>query len=1203
MKIDPNRTQAPLAKKREELVELARDVVESGASLTTPRFCSWLFGHRKLDPEEVPDKLQEGKLDVKSREGAPRLPVHSAEDLTEVAVFQGVLPPETLPHPELVTGLQQLQQAGWNLADLDAYGAYNVLTEQGKPLQVRQGNFLVPLPREQVAPMAKFYQEDPLAQLERKGYEFFDSQGKPRPSWGDLPPARVGKGGKPWLDVSATDELDDFAQLVQETGSPDQARVIQSVHDVAAARAHMKDPGMVPGLMRACERASTHEILSLGAALEGPSQKAFLEGLVSRPDTSHQGRTALKALWVCPQAGNALIAALPPTPLDSGVSKAGYFTQVLAGIEGNRRLDYQTKAGIRTSLSAHILQALQECPDTQKAADRVAALKPKDNVGAVRVLLGMPTTTDLDLLTDSLPANGDPALQERIGGTESLPMKLRAAVGEQAVKDIVFALRQPVTTGVEAAQFYSQVLSKLDANRNLDWQAKSRERATICEHALATLRTLPDTQPGAERIVQLDPKDRVGAVRALLGNGTASLEVLTRAVPCQGDFKLQEKLLAELPAQQTRIPGELRQLTKEPAVKDLLFELSRAGQSFATGGDTALFYAQVLARVDANRSLDWQTKNRERTALCEHALKTLETMPDSQAAARKVRELKPVDRVGAIRVLLGNPTASTPQQLTDLARALPNGNDPALQARLMNELPGDLTDLPNQLRGVAKEDSVQRSIYELTMQQRPLQTGSQAARFYLEVVQAIDRNRNLDWQSKNKERTEICEHALKYLRQQPDTQAAVEELLRLDPRDRVAATRILLQNPDAASLASSLPTAGDHALQDKLLARLPSKQTKLPLELRRQLSASSLKDAVYELTMARPPLATGVELAAFYQQVLARVDKDRNLDWQEKNKERNKLVEHAFATLARQPDTSAAVRRIEDLKPRDRPGALRVLLSDPGTKDLKTLGRLLPCGSDSALQDRLLAELPAGSPVPLTLRGKVRNESVRTHIFNLALREPDLTSGEKLAGFYRDVLQGVDKDRNLDYQEKTKERQLVCRHALETLKSQPDTAVGAGLVLKWAPADPVTATRALLETPTVKSELELGMRAVGVSDRRLQDALLAELESQPESKMAARLARDAMQLVKADEARHAICLTALEHRQLSKKEDVEAFMAALDARMSRLRHDGFRQDRERVRSMGTAAVEVMLLAQKPAPSAIDEQDERVIVGGVPIKKK
>ncbi|MEW6280200.1 MAG: hypothetical protein AB1758_16350, partial [Candidatus Eremiobacterota bacterium] len=135
MKIVPLRAQASAGRPVPEPVRLAQDLVDTGVEMTVPRWIR-LFGRRRVRPEEAAGLPGEMCARVP---GKAAVPVRSLQDLTELAVFQGLLPASVLPEPALAEALRALERSRWEFEtqpgeNVGPFGAYQALTEPGSGL-------------------------------------------------------------------------------------------------------------------------------------------------------------------------------------------------------------------------------------------------------------------------------------------------------------------------------------------------------------------------------------------------------------------------------------------------------------------------------------------------------------------------------------------------------------------------------------------------------------------------------------------------------------------------------------------------------------------------------------------------------------------------------------------------------------------------------------------------------------------------------------------------------------------------------------------------------------------------------------------------------------------------------------------------------------------------------------------------------------
>ncbi|GMU58208.1 MAG: hypothetical protein AMXMBFR33_73540 [Candidatus Xenobia bacterium] len=300
------------ARSHEELTRLAREVVDSGASIEARESFLVVFKrNRKLEPEEAARRLDE-PLQVRLPGLTPQ-PLQGPDDLRELAVFQKVLPPSELSEPDLAAGLQQLADQGWRFhtseGEVGMYGAFNALSQ----VRAVRGEIQVELARkERVLELGRYGAESPWARLEADGYQFFDGQGRLRCGFDVQKDAQagVGRDGDSWIKVGDPATLDErvgkFQSLLERLPQLELARQVyeqaplseEAAKKLNAAASSDQKGRLAPVLASELADRSTEGFARAGLALAGygePAlQRAWLEELARRPESEQVGKLAGK---------------------------------------------------------------------------------------------------------------------------------------------------------------------------------------------------------------------------------------------------------------------------------------------------------------------------------------------------------------------------------------------------------------------------------------------------------------------------------------------------------------------------------------------------------------------------------------------------------------------------------------------------------------------------------------------------------------------------------------------------------------------------------------------------------------------------------------------------------------------------------------------------------------------------------------------
>lgn len=331
---------------------IVRDTREAGVEFRYERWLRlpWMEPTPHIEPEKVakilrkakPDKLE--RLRVQPSDAKVMLPLRSAEDLQELAIFARHGSTAALPQAELGDGLQALADRGWRFEatrdgsryEVGLYGAYNCLTDASHGLtrlQAKNPARQVELPladAKAALDLVDFYRNPAprgghaatLVGLEEAGYRLVGD----RPTfayecWQKTADVWVGRDGQKWLpldslDLSTPDTakpvLEQVGRLVQLTGDVDAGRAAWNAllapvpgTDYDQREALMVRLGKAEG--RNSEAGATYGMLKAGLA---PRQS--FEEVVTR----YEGMRAALGKDATPSLARSAWASLKPLNLD-----------------------------------------------------------------------------------------------------------------------------------------------------------------------------------------------------------------------------------------------------------------------------------------------------------------------------------------------------------------------------------------------------------------------------------------------------------------------------------------------------------------------------------------------------------------------------------------------------------------------------------------------------------------------------------------------------------------------------------------------------------------------------------------------------------------------------------------------------------------------------------------------------------------------
>ncbi len=1107
------------------LERVAQDVLDAGVEIRAKR--RWWFGTRKLDAAEAAEKLREGNRPLQMVRQGVTLPLLSEQDLTEVAVFSGLRPVELLPHVATAEQIQALQKLGPTFVNgeglnVGCYGAYNALTDPAHKLsvQLQVNDQKLALELAGLPGLAAFYQHDTLGQLELKGYQFFDEKNRRRAAYGDSQPHQVGRDGELWLPVKTADleaSLARFAQLRQESQSPTAARQLFALKPQAAEIQGLinqwGEARVLPAILREVDKLPTNEVVQLGQQLTLglQSQKGFLELLQGRPETAAVAALALKAQegLKSAESGQAVLqAALKLPPVSTGVEASRFLEPITAAIDASQ--DYY-RSQDRVSLGRSIITILSQYPDTSPGAARLAAWEPDSPFGPARELLKNPTaSTPEELRALALGVeSGDQKLRTRVlEEMKADPATTRSAeLAEKAVgkctteagKMAFFraALRHH---GGEVTALVRDAIEEVAPST--DYYA-SQTRTNLGNIALELLTELPETQTGASRVAGWAPAHPFGPVRALLKNPTASTPEALRKVALGvelHDQEAQKRVLNELASDPTtaaaagvaravwdRCPG---QTGKHAAYKAAL-QLP----SIEDGLQAARMLEIIARRIQ--RSEDTYYKNSDLSALGTAAIEVLQKFPDTQAAAQKVASWQPGSPHGVARALLEHPTATTPEELRQIALGA-DVNDTEMQKRVLTELKAEPSTTAAAGLGLMAMDKIygaagKHAAYQGALRHPAIGNGQEAAAMLRAIDQQIEQSKD---SYKPTNQMGLGTAVLEALQQFPDTWEAAARVASWQPGQAYGVASGLLKNPTASTPAEFRQIAlqgspGDQAMETRVLAELkadPATERAATLVQKAYDSCYSGqgKTQAMRAALAHPTVTTGAEAARMFQSALSAVQASND---SYKDNSLQALGGAALEALKSFPDTSAGAEQVLAWEPARPAAVAEALVKSPTRPDLLKVA--LACDlSDAAFQKKRMAELPRAD-LALKLYDHLYSQAAKHAAYQASLRHQKLDSGVEVAAWLQEVGSAV-KTTSDSY--KAHNFNLLGTYALEALQQHPDTKDAAARVAAWKPGQPFGPVAELFKTPTAADPGALKRYALAADpgDTSLRSNVLAD---------------------------------------------------------------------------------------------------------------
>lgn len=913
------------------------------------------------------------------------------------------------------------------------------------------------------------------------------------------------------------------------------------------------------------------------ASDDATGQEAILDQL---------GPPQAKKLWEALETEEArqkvVQVAVRHPEIKSGADLAAFLNEVSRGFAQaeDHRISYD-----REGLSTFALDELQKFPDTRAAAERVAGWELDSPFEVVGKLLQNPTQASpasLRTLAGSLDDYDQQAQRRVLEQLAPDALPLFDALQPYSGADKVFqaALKKPeLKSGAEVAAMALQLDGKLKDNGLSSHEA-------LAEASLTLLESFPDTRDAAARVRAWQPESSYPLVAALWRRPTdASPESLNQIAlqADEDDPALHQRILEPMkgtPAADAAL--ELMQKVEGPATHKSLLTAALTHLEARSGAELATMLADVkLDEYDSESSL-----------LAEGILEVLQGQPDTRGAAATVAGWGASDPYPLVQKLLENPTDASPAALRRVAGALADDEQEAQQKLLAWMACDPATRSTGEIAAELYERTGMPEVVRAAMQHPEIKTGAEAATFLAQVAEASKPD---DYGYYRDDGEGLAEVALHQLARFPDTRLAAAEVSSWNLTYKLPVVRELLAHPtakDAAALRqmATAIAAYDTEGQQNLLTHLKAdpateKAASIGLSLLEQTQEDESRALVLKATLDHPEVATGVEAAALLRQACPaqRPDWDTSLA----------LGEAGLKILQEFPDTKPAADRVAGWKATDPYPLFSALLDQPADSSVEALRKVAARAEedDPLFYQGVLGGLAEPANRDLGQAGiKELDSSAWQAWTGEILASPPLRSGAEAAALIGRVLSKVSDSWGT--------AEALSRVAGQTLARFPDTAAAAARYQSWGEDSEAGARlRFWLEDPTFANRQDYFQRAAAIcaeSDQVMQQSLLEELGQEPGLKTTALMARAAQAEVEYDETRHALFQAALELGPVQGTDDVERYF-----KLTRQHAD---YEDEKLTEL-EELYKMSFGLQGRASDTLAEEESRVLVGGVVVKKK
>ncbi|GMU55489.1 MAG: hypothetical protein AMXMBFR33_46350 [Candidatus Xenobia bacterium] len=1282
---------------------LAQDVLDSGAEVTVPRWLK-LFGRRAASAEDIQKQLAKAEPDLQVHLPDADLPcaLKSQEDLTQLAVFQGLLPASVLPQPALAEALLDLREAGWAFQSgqqsISALQAYQELPA-GRVTGLYHSHKLA-LDLAGVGALAAFYKASDLLH-----YDAFDARGEPC-----LPHLATSLGKQePWLPVERSAELTDFERFQPEKGDLQLTRQVYDAkpHELPALLKEAQPEDYERVLPPALEKIALSGPELVQIARDLPPHQAWLDKLKDDPEVGQAARIT---------ARNLNRESWPHFLENSTQDALAFSSSLLEKTPSNQ-------------VALEVLRALQQDPETRPAARALEHWQPADLAQATRKLLVNPRLSEKELdqlglelcrgdnkrearLLESRAERGIPAarmaatLYPRLQSYDARRRVLEAGMGsahgvrlyrpllenlrdqkdasliaEQARQDLaglpvmaainrwghheaLLAVKLAVENeglktpaelhrlGVSQCSAYNQTFCQLllqeqkalgpeqarAAEIGLELMGELKSSTTrqklweLCTRSTAQAQDREQVYATLLRDVDRSRADQdaqllAGKLRPMLAS-TPVLQALDRwqlgldepaliqlavdnrnltdakdihrfGVSRVSLYQMDQcmKLLQEQEAfggdqaQAARTARELLPQLKSRRAKEKLWKLATTAVV-----DPMKLYPAILDDLRGNSSeYQREAQQADQNLVAARLRPHLQSHPLLQALDRWPLGY---DEAGKMAHVLENLRVSTPEEVHQVGIQLTSTYNSAMCEAILKDQEAfgaeraEAARLALELMPQLKSRRVREKAFELATRQAAL---------VKDPLQAYSWLLNASEQESDYQREQIQkDHELLAGRMRP-LLAGNPVLAALDRwpsgLDEVGRIRKTLDNPRArtaaevhavgVSLCSHYNTAMTTALLEEQVAAggREGQAAALALELGRLVKSHIAREKIWEMATKRPELA-GKPLELYASLIDHLQESSSSYQSDQKQTDALALAGRARPLLA----GNRVLEALDRWNYSDETRRIQAVLKNPQADPL-ALGEKLCSDHDFALQTRLLAEKGApNAQLAMKLIGSCQASASKTALYKQGMKQ------QSLPEFYARSLDAITSlSSNWQADQRQRDAQILAEQALQDLPGE-----AARLARAWQPADKVRAARSVLTCPELRgAELErwLALAICPPGDQALQDRTLAAQGTD-----LARLTQSLRGQVQSEGARYALWRGAVEQPELGDAEAARKFaknvLKHYDEHWSRKP-----KERETLEKLLETYLSVVTLVARPAPTGVVEEGERVLVGGVVVRKK
>lgn len=890
---------------------------------------------------------------------------------------------------------------------------------------------------------------------------------------------------------------------------------------------------------------------NLRAGADTPRRDSMLQELTP-PEVARVALELRSRLKKPASRGHAFLAAMAQTRLTCGADAADYFGRARRAVED---------ASDRDALLTCAGEVLRQYNDTAALMARV------DGWGAgalgVQAVLARPRASRpqelRDLAMEALSRSaGDARLQvlRDVAEPKLVPAaeKVWPALSDDRVRHALFeACLQ--ADHQDPVALLRTVLFDVDTRHYSDG-ARARDQQALLGAALEAL----GSTPSRTRVESWQAANPAAGHRAVLSGETDPCRLALAAFPGNGDPDARLRALKDVldPKLVPTIEAVWGDLSDDRA-RSILFRAALGGPV----SDPLALLRSALAGVDARSYGQSGHQAADQRLLLDTAMETMGSTP----ARSRLESWNVLNPMPGQRALLDGET-----DLRRLARAaLPGSGDMDARLRVLTDV-ADPKVVPTAQR-LWTELTDYRARLRLFKAGLESSTSLELARTLLASMDALSYNHTAE---QIKDQKVVLLAAMEELASPLESRMNGWQAINPLPGQRA----LLEGETDPRRLArAALSGAGDpdgklRALQDVADPAL------MPLVDRiwTGLSDDTGRRHLFEATLAAssPP-----DLA---HRMLARVDA-RTYDATRQSADQELVAGAGVTLLKSDPKVAALCARLERWQPGSLVPGHRALLA--GVTDPRQLALDgIPSNSDNEARKRALEDVCERSVLAVAgpLWEELSDNRARQMVYRSAIPQGPLTTGEEHANFLSELLTKVNQR---SYGGQRADAQALLKAAQATLPQFADTADRAARVAGWEVARPEKLLHHLLAGSDFKTTV---LDVCQADDLALQDQLLNQ---GPQDSLGVRLARETRPLFESRRVKWALAMAAFE----VEDGTFEQFVAAVTKRLP----EG--QERARVLEHAATTWEVLRLVQTRPPAAIEEQADRLVVGGVAVKKK